>query len=997
MTNWEKIWKDADVDTPVHVLLERTRACRGTALDVCDETLSYSEFHKRSDLFAAWMQAQGYGADAEGTKSVVIISMRAGADLFCMIAAAVKAGVVATVTEDDVPPARLRKLYEQTKAIARITDDQIPRICAEGSRLRLKKIADRMRPDDVYAIWYTSGTTGEPCGILTLSYNLVCNIAPVPGNEIMSDCLKESSALLNISHPSFGLGFTNFFYAVFYGKKFVHVQSGREDSIQKIARKMRDNKGCFLLFTPSGVSACLQDAEAKRNFKYCSAVMMGADVVKSSLIGEVSEAMGTGGKVINLYGISDVGLVAAKIAGKDDKPHAVGKPTACTRIYAVDEDRNPLPTGEPGEFCVSGIRVGPGYIGAAPEKRNKFVHGDDGVNRFFTGDYGYVDEEGEIYLLGRTDRLIKHMGYRVDALEVEEAIRREAHVGAVAVKQFTTERGGILCAFYESGEALDPGWIRDRIVGVLPRYCIPERFIHLQKLPLTERGKLDDRALTLPEGEDGERGDEAPVNEREKTLCEAFETCLKTEKPVGRRDSFFALGGDSVLGMLLLAYLGESCDLHYTIEELFLHPSPCDLARVAGAVNKETDAVMSAASVPLPKEMVGIRESEATEEILPAEAASSLYLFLQEAASAYERGLYFNLRVRLGRSFSEEAFQRRVWAVTARHPALRSYFLKDSEGKRWQVFKKEASPVLYYRDLSAMSEEARERYLCGFRRVMDENGAAFQAACFPLGDGLCELQLRLTHTVCDGVSAVILVNELAQDEDPVGPDAFYPYRRRRLAARESFPEELKDYYRSFTGGLYLPAADRGTMGRIERRNLTLGAAETEELKRRCGRLGLPLASYVEYCYGKGLLAAMEREDVWFSHLYSGRDGSFLKTEGIVGNLIYTMPVYLTAKMSAKDFQKELMKPWRYPFLTDTGEYRRLNRHNIEEGIISRIFMPYHEKVLSVTDEAKETQTGHYMEFAEGALRIVFRYPEDEKRSLAYQTVIKVMKKTLTKG
>ena len=995
MENWEKIWKDAGIHTTMHELLERTRQCEGTALDVCGEVLSYKEFHERSDLFAAWLQHQGYGPDEAGVKRTVILSMKASADLFCMIAACLKAGVIVTVTEDDVTNMRLRKLCEQTKAIARITDSQIREISEGGNDLPLKKMTDRFRPEDVYAIWYTSGSTGEPCGIQTMSYNTVCNIVPVPGNEIMSTCLKECSALLSISHPSFGVGFTNFFYAILYGKKFVHIQTGRENSIRKIAQKITQNKDCFLLFTPSAVSACLRDEEAKRSFANCRAVMMGADVVKSSLIQEVQDAMGPGGKVINLYGISDVGLVAAKIAREDDRPHAIGKPTACTQITAVDENRNPLAPGEPGELCIYGIRVGPGYLSAEPEKMNKFVHGKDGVNRFYSGDYGYVDEEGEVFLLGRTDRLIKHMGYRVDGVEVEEVIRRQAHVKGVAVKQFETGKGQVLCAFYENDEELDPAWIRSCISGILPRYCIPERFIFRKVLPLTERGKLDYRALALTEEDQVGESYEAPRTEKERMLCEAFEACLKTGRPVGRNESFFELGGDSVTGMLLMAYLGKKHGLHITMDELFFNPKPCDLCNVSGVSEEAgTDRAAGESSLTLPDELMPLAESAETEAVFPADAASSLYLFLQESGSAYRRGLTLRFRVRLLRSFREAEFRERCACLMKRHPSLRSHFIKDASGKRWQIFDRVGKPVVYYRDLSGMSESARERFLSGFFHVMDENDALFQAACFPAEDGSCDILVGLMHALSDGMSAMILVNELAGSQDPSGTDAFYEYRQRVLAKRDHFPQELQDYYADFRGRMRLPIRAGTKSGCVERREITLTMEQTQMLKAGCGNMGISLATYVEYCYGKGLLAAMNREDVWFSHLYSGRD--YLHEDGsdIVGNLFYTMPVHLHTDMSVSAFRKELIKPWKYPYITETNEYRQLNRHMVEEGIVSRILIPFHENVVSFISVPDRLDTGHYMETAEGNLRIVFRYPEEDLLGHAYDTIAETMTRLL---
>ena len=103
-----------------------------------------------------------------------------------------------------------------------------------------------------------------------------------------------------------------------------------------------------------------------------------------------------------------------------------------------------------------------------------------------------------------------------------------------------------------------------------------------------------------------------------------------------------------------------------------------------------------------------------------------------------------------------------------------------------------------------------------------------------------------------------------------------------------------------------------------------------------------------------------------------------------------MPVYLEAGMSVQSFMDGLMKPWEYPFVTDTPEYQRLNRHIIENGLISRIFPPFHKNVISCTNDEDETDIGHYMEQKDGKLKIVFRYYEDEYQISSYQKIVDVM-------
>ena len=993
MNNWEMIWKDATHEITMHQLLERTRKCDGIAMDVCGECLSFQEFHRRSDLLGAWLQAKGYGAE-----DIIILSMKASADLFCMMAGVIKAGAIVTVTEDVLPKERLDKLYEQTNAALRITDGDVETIYREAAGLTLTDITDQVSPGDVYAIWYTSGTTGEPCGIQTMSYNTVCNIIPEPGNEILSDCLKESSALLNISHPSFGLGFTNFFYAIFYGKKFVHIQAGTDSSIRDIAQKINENPGCFLLFTPSAVAACMQDEKARESLRNCSAVMMGADVVKQTLIAEIQKAMGAQGKVINLYGISDVGLVAAKISGDNDKLHAVGKPTAHTEFSVVDEDRNPLPQGEAGEFVISGVRVGPGYLKAPPEKQNRFVEDAQGIRRFYTGDYGYVGSDGEVYLLGRTDRLIKHLGYRVDSIEVEETIRKELHVKNVAVKQFETGKNHILCAFYENERPIDEDQFRKKLGEKLPRYCLPERYIHMEKLPLTQRGKLDYRALTLESAASNGAVYEAPRTDVERAICSAYEKCLRARR-VGINDSFFELGGDSVLGMLLLSVLKEEHGLRYRIEDLFNNPRPADLALVSSGSEGIGAFAGEDADLPaLPKEMSALLEKDEIEAIYPADAASGLYQFLLEAGTAYTKGLFFRWRIRLDRFLTEQEFRERISLLTKRHPVLRSFFRRDGEGKLWQIFQREGKTPVYYRDLRSMGEEARKRFLSGFFQVMDEGDgrmeAPFQAACFPVKDGECSILIRSRHTHMDGMSAMILMRELTQSQVPEGTDAFYAYRKRRLGARQSFPKELADYYVDFKGNMRLPVPSGIPSGQVVSRKIELTEEQTQKLKEWCGKKGISIPSYVEYCFGKGLLRAMGRREIWISHLYSGRDEGFEHCNEIIGNLFYTMPVRIGEDMSPEAFQKEMLIPWRYPFVTDTAEYRRLNNHSTEGGVVSRIFTPFGNESASLSDDAEEMDTGHYLELRNGRLIVVLRYPADSVKESDYDRIEEVMRRKL---
>lgn len=996
MNQWEELWRGTSYDTTMHELLERTRRCTGIAMDVCGETMSYAHFHAATDAAAAWLQAQKLGPGA-----TVIVSMKASCALFCMIAAVMKAGLVVTVAEDTIPEARLKSLWEKTGAQLRITDDMAERIFTEGKKLPLRSVTDSVSPDDVYAVWFTSGTTGEPCGILSTSRNTVLNIIPDPLNYVMQESLSACSAVLNLSHPSFGVGFTNFFYAIFYGKKFVHIAPGQSDTLANIAAKMEENPDCFPIFTPSAVSACLMDERVRRSLKNCSGIMVGADMVKPSLLADMRSVMRPDGKIVNLYGISDVGLVACQFVGPNPRLHAMGKATAGTQFSVVDENRKPLPQGEKGEFCISGLRVGPGYVGAAEKMQQRFVYRPDGTKSFYTGDYGYIDEDGEIYMLGRVDRIIKHLGFRVDPMEIEEAIKRNAGVRNVAVKQLEQNGRQVLCAFYENDRALDPEDIRAAIESALPRYSLPERFLFMEKLPLTERGKLDHRALVLPEGTEDARPYTPPETETERLVCQAFENFLPVGR-VGCNDSFFELGGDSILAMQILSRLSGEIEIPLTVADLFHFPRPRELARHISAVRaRETGngAAADAAEEAAPRfspgdELYALWQDENTEAIYPAEAASAFYLFLQENNTDMTQGGRMALRADCRRSYTEESFRERVRTLTARHPVLRSDFVRTADGKRWQVFRKRAEIPVYYRDLRTFSERARERFLSGFFQVMDEAGRPFQTGCFPVSDGECVILVYGRHAFLDGISGAILLRELAQAETPDGTDAFYRLRSHRYALREKPPAELLEHYRDFGEKIRLASTPVAGRAEIRSRVISLTAEQTAAVESCCAKEQVSLPTLVQYCYALGLLHAQGRDETWFSALFSGRSAELPNSESIVGNIFYTLPVRIRKDMTVRAFQEELLLPMRFPYITDTELYRALNRHQVEGGVISHVFPSLGDAVIRETDYLDERNTGHYMRVENGRLTVTLRHIDADAENKAYDIIEQTVRQRL---
>ena len=330
--------------------------------------------------------------------------------------------------------------------------------------------------------------------------------------------------------------------------------------------------------------------------------------------------------------------------------------------------------------------------------------------------------------------------------------------------------------------------------------------------------------------------------------------------------------------------------------------------------------------------------------------------------------------------------------MTHRHPVLRSRFLRTGDGKAYQVFHKEMKTPVYYRDLSSLSEDARERFLKGFFQAMEEDGALFAAGCFPDTKNSCDLLICTSHTLLDGISATIVINELTADELPSGTDVFYEWRERLLADKDRIPGQLSGYYKDFGERMLLSSGEGGGSFQVHVREITFDRVHTEAILRRCAKEAVSLVTFAEYCYGKGLLQATGRDWLWFSHLYSGRDPELTGSDVTTGNLFYTMPVRIRGGMCVQEFQEQLLIPWQYPYSTENALYRRLNSWRVEEGIVSNTFTGFGENVLTVQDFEENQRTGHSMRLKEGCLSITLRYLDGPKQNAAYDIIEQVLRR-----
>jgi acyl-coenzyme A synthetase/AMP-(fatty) acid ligase len=261
----------------------------------------------------------------------------------------------------------------------------------------------------------------------------------------------------------------------------------------------------------------------------------------------------------------------------------IGEPIWNTQLYILDRALNLVPDGIVGELYIAGIGLARGYLGKPGMTAEKFIacpFGEPGTRMYRTGDLARR-RNGQIDYLGRADEQVKLRGFRIEMGEIEAALLKHfACFAQVAV--IAREVNGIksLIAYFVTypDQAMPDKWVlRTTLAAHLPEYMVPAYFLEVQSLPLTPNGKLDRRALPVPEGRNNEHAYRAPTTENEILLCQLFAEITGTEL-VSVEDSFFAIGGHSLLAMRLIARLRSLNGTILPLRTLFEFTTPESLA-----------------------------------------------------------------------------------------------------------------------------------------------------------------------------------------------------------------------------------------------------------------------------------------------------------------------------------------------------------------------------------------------------------------------------------
>ncbi|KAJ0071934.1 amino acid adenylation domain-containing protein [Bacillus altitudinis] len=553
------------------------------ALSAGDHTMTYAELNEQANRLARHLQKNGVGH-----QTVTAILAERTPELIVSLLAVLKAGATYVPIDPDYPESRIQYMLKDSGATHLLTHSsfisQTRSLAFDGTYLfaddqEILLMSSENLPleaglNDTAYIMYTSGTTGQPKGIMTTH----SNIARVVKNTNYLTIL-ETDTLLSLSNSVFD-GFTFDVYgALLNGAKLVLPQKETILDMGKLTELIK-GEHISVMFVPTALFHLLVD-EGTDWMRGVRKVLFGGERASVQHVRKAFDVMGKG-RLLNVYGPTESTVFATyypidEAIPLEARSIPIGKPLNQTGAFILSEHRQLQPIGLVGELCLSGKGLAKGYLNRPDLTKQVFIPHPfaSGERLYRTGDLAYFREDGLIEYAGRVDDQVKIRGHRIELTEIEANLLMHPGVKQAVLLADHDETNHTRLLAYITCDDAWKGKLDDIKSGLkerLPAYMLPHELIELENLPLTPNGKVDKRQLPKPEAPQGNRRVKLPANEVEQKLLVMWREVLERED-ISTDDHFFELGGHSLKAMSLLSKVSKEFEVQVPIHLLFETPT----------------------------------------------------------------------------------------------------------------------------------------------------------------------------------------------------------------------------------------------------------------------------------------------------------------------------------------------------------------------------------------------------------------------------------------
>ncbi|MFD7383491.1 amino acid adenylation domain-containing protein [Streptomyces anulatus] len=660
-------WNTTEADFGPRSLVERIEATAarhpGRVAVVADaEETGYAELNARANRLARHLTGLGAGPEVR-----IAVSLPRGLDLVVALLAVLKSGAAYIPLDPAYPAERVRYILEDGAPGLVLTTSALtgelpvpegtPVLAVDDPALRERIAAlpvgdptPPVRGDHPAYVIYTSGSTGRPKGVVVTRANIANFVLDM--HERLP--VTEADVLVAVTTVAFDIAALELFVPLVAGARLVVAATEQVRDMDRLAGLITENGATLAQATPTLWQALASvHPEALSGLR----VLVGGEALPTQLAARLRE-LSAG--VRNMYGPTET-TVWSTTAALDGRPGApvIGRPIANTRVYVLDARLGPVPAGVPGDLFLAGDGVVRGYLDRPALSAERFVadpFGPAGSRMYRTGDVARWNALGDLEFVGRADDQVKIRGFRIELGEIEAVLAAHPAVAQVTVVARTDGDDNTRLVAYAvapAGQEVPDGTaLREHAATVLPDYMVPAAFVALDALPLTPNGKVDRKLLPAPDFA-ALVGNVAPRTPREEVLCELFAEVLGLPS-VGIHDSFFDLGGDSIVSIQLVGR-ARGRGLQLKPEDVFVHRTVEGLATAATDV---PDVIVESSGarlggLPLPPSVHELRERGGVftghHRSLLLETPPGLDLDRLHTLAGLLAGRHDALRLRLGR------------------------------------------------------------------------------------------------------------------------------------------------------------------------------------------------------------------------------------------------------------------------------------------------------------------------------------------------------------
>ena len=758
------------VSIPVVWAAQVARTPEAVALSFEGRSLTYRELDETSSRLAHLLAAQGAGPG----QCVGLLFSRS-ADAIVAMLAVLKTGAAYLPIDPLYPDARIgfmvadaapKAAISTAELSARLSGHDLVVVDVEDPRIDTQPSSalPDPDPDDLAYILYTSGTTGTPKGVAITHHNVTQLFdslgpgwAPAAGRSgqrlgSVFDSLGPGWApaagrVWSQCHSyAFDASVGEMWGALLFGGRLVVVPEAVVRSAPDLHALLVAERVDVLTSTPSAVAVL-----SAQGLESVALVVAG-----EACPAEVVDRWAGGRVMINAYGPTEatmcVSTSAPLVAGSGAPP--IGSPVSGAALFVLDGWLRRVPVGVVGELYVAGRGVGCGYVGRAGLTGSRFVAcpfggaGAPGIRMYRSGDLVRWTRGGQLEYVGRADEQVKIRGFRVELGEVQAVLAGCAGVDQAVVVCREDRPGDRRLVGYvtsQPGVWVDVGGVRAGLAARLPVYMVPAAVVVVDELPLTPNGKLDTRALPAPEYSGAGRY-RAPASVVEEILAGIYARVLGVER-VGVDESFFDLGGNSLLAMRVVAAVQESLDGSISVRHLFDAPAVAQLVEHVGGVDGRR-----AGLVPV------VRPG-----VVPLSFAQRRLWFLRQLegpSATYNVPLV----LRLGGELDVGALGAALADVVGRHESLRTVFpAADGVARQVVMAAGEADVGWGVTDATRWSATQLEDAVGVAARYAFDLAAEIpvRARLFSVADQQHVLVITLHHIAADGWSLAPLLRDLS--------------------------------------------------------------------------------------------------------------------------------------------------------------------------------------------------------------------------------------------